>query len=486
MTRRLARLPIGVRPLNIPSNLATFRAAPAVASIRHFHDRAFEFDSAEFEVSPDGNTLTKRALVMVEGVHVDSAKRKHEFSADRVQRIADNTNAFLESGGRVPWQRDHKKGQPDNLGDLEGLLETRIITAKDLPDPRLKNLVGKLGAFTTELVAKGRDVVQQILAGRIKTLSPGIDVVSDVIREISATPTPAIVGLSTFARTPAVRRKADFALTWDEMEAETADMDGLKEEFEQLGETFWSLITNISQSSEDELQGADPVELQFNAIDEYNARIADLLQLNTPPEDPMAQDPNAQGLPDQGYAAQRGGRFSEFSIEAIEAEFRKPRRDRGRKRGKRTSLVQKLVGTTTAGRVARGAAAAGAIGGAVALARRGRGKGAPDPTKYVNAPGESLSALGGRGAQKQLKGGRKDTSYRTGNLGKERTTPPYYAMQNANRKKKSRAMGSLTWENNRQREQSRGMRLRPERGVRALPSKRGTIGPDLKPRKKKK
>lgn len=92
-----------------------------------FSSPTFGLCSAEFE-SESPNQITKRALVMVEGEHIDSAKRRHVFDAERIKRIAERTNNWLSQGGRVPWQRDHKKTQQDNIGDLEGGLEVRVIT----------------------------------------------------------------------------------------------------------------------------------------------------------------------------------------------------------------------------------------------------------------------------------------------------------------------------------------------------------------------
>jgi hypothetical protein len=69
------------------------------------------------------------------------------------------------------------------------------------------------------------------------------------------------------------------------------------------------------------------------------------------------------------------------------AEFRRPRRDRGRKRGKQ--LRDKVLGTTTAGRVSRGVAAGGVLLGVGAIARKSNQKPfvpkadrAPNPYRY--------------------------------------------------------------------------------------------------------
>lgn len=231
---------------------------------------------AEFnEEEDDPHTLTKEALVMVEGNHIDSAKRSHNFSRDRILQIVKNTNNFISQGGRVPWQTDHDKKQAANIGDLEGILEARVITEEDLPNPKLRNLVGKMGAFA-QLVAKGIDVVSQVVSGRIKTLSPGIDVTTDTIKEISATPQPAIVGLSVFRHPSA---SADFALTWEEADSGQGQIDAIHEEYRELLEQFWNIATAISQADEATLQGEDPAALMTNAIGGLTTRLSSLFGL---------------------------------------------------------------------------------------------------------------------------------------------------------------------------------------------------------------
>ena len=101
----------------VGSARAHFKAKPTV--VEFFHDVASL--SGEFSASSD--RIEKAALLMVEGEHVDSKSRRHEFSASRVEEIAKNTNQLLSSGGRVPWQKDHSKRQDDNIGDLTGQVE---------------------------------------------------------------------------------------------------------------------------------------------------------------------------------------------------------------------------------------------------------------------------------------------------------------------------------------------------------------------------
>lgn len=363
------------------------------ADIRLFNDDAFLLSRSEFDSGDDENTITKRALVMVEGQHTDSAKRKHFFSSDRVAELVENTNALLNSGGRVPWQRDHKKDQDSNIGDLEGLLELRVITLDDVPDPRLiKKLVGKVGAFATKLVAKGKDVVDQIVAGRISTLSPGIDIATNTIREISATPTPAIIGLRTFRRHDG---SANFALTFEEAEAEQADVNANKKEYQKITDTFWNIVSSIASATEDQLQGQDSIELQYEAVNEMASRLIEMLGLeatensSVTPTEPQPNAMKPKGIPMPDYLQKQksqlppGGKanMSAYTMADMaklmysngsNAEFAKGRKRGSRNRKRKSGLRDRIIGKTVVGRAARLAALAGA-GAAVRYGGAGLG-----------------------------------------------------------------------------------------------------------------
>lgn len=263
--------------------------------LKFFQGTSSALTAAEFD-SGEEDSIVKEALLMVEGIHIDSKKRRHQFPRERIQRIANNTNNFVASGGRVPWQQDHKKDQSSNLGDLlEDGVELRVITPQDLPNPRSKHLLGKLGIFG-KLIGRGADVVSQVVAGRVKTLSPGIDVATDTIKEISATPTPAIVGLSTFA------------LSWEDIEQEGEEIAQQREDYDELCDKFWDLIQGIQMSGEEELQGSNPTDLMFGAVDGFAQRLTDLLGLNEQQEEEQEGTAQPQQMGGNNGAAPQGNR----------------------------------------------------------------------------------------------------------------------------------------------------------------------------------
>lgn len=380
--------------------------------VEHFSSPYFglcTFADGDEQVSDD--KIVKSALVMVEGHHRDSNNRDHVFSAARVKRIADRTNEWLMNGGRVPWQRDHKKDQLNNIGDLEGTLEVRRITEADLPNPRLTGLVGKIGAFTTSLVAKGKDVVAEVLAGRIKTLSPGIDIENDVIKEISATPTPAIVGLSTFKKA-----EAKFALTLADAKAEEEQEGQLEESLKELAEMIAETAGSIMSATEEDLQGASPEDLLYQLVQDAADEIATTLGLgdaNSPPyADPSQQynpyqPPGMMGqtgmrpaAPMPGYLQKqqgfsRGDKYASFTLAGIErAEFFSNPFNRRR---------QPTLGERIGGAVGTAVKGAALIGGGAAAIRYG-GAGLKGAIRGGRIGLKMANKFGATGVQKGMAG----------------------------------------------------------------------------------
>lgn len=227
----------------------------------------------------EDNTISKKALILVEGNHIDSKKREHNFPVERLFRIAENTNREFERGIRIPVLKDHSKTIDSTVGDLNSAVEVRAISSSDIANSRYSNLIGKIGLFASDVLIKSKDVIEKVKEGLISTISPGVDIMTDTIREISLTSTPAIVGMSLFSYDTE-------ALTWDDMEQSKMQMDEVKEEFEDLGEHFLCLIRNIYSAGEDQLGEESPVNLVNDALQTYFEKVVELLGLdNLEPEE---------------------------------------------------------------------------------------------------------------------------------------------------------------------------------------------------------
>lgn len=246
--------------------------------------------TGNFSVDESG-VLTKQALCFVEGEHTDNQGRKHVFDVNRLKEIAQNTWSFFSSGANIPVLKDHKNDTDHTIGSVEGEWIVRPITADDITNPRNSNLIGKMGLFSTQVLLKTQDAVSAVANGVINTISPGLDFVSNTIREISLTPKPAIVGMSLFEE----------ALTWEELEQSEKDYDQLKEQFGTISDYFLQLVKNIL--TEQNLENKDAYLL--NAIDGYNAKLVEMLEINVGSEQELyGQYPNQ---PMQNYPHQMMG-----------------------------------------------------------------------------------------------------------------------------------------------------------------------------------
>lgn len=278
------------------------------------------------------SSLAKPALIFVEGQHTDSNKRTHHFTKDRIQRIVANTNEFFNQGRRIPFQLDHKKDQSNNIGDVESEFYTKTITAEDLPDPRHTHLLGKLGVFVDNVVAKGAEVVQKVLDKKIKTLSPGIDPATESFIEVSATPIPAIVGPSLFSKggvqedniisfessflgdvtivsKEKPRAQKGKAFSFEQLKELNKNMDEVRKEFGMAADGLFKILSDIRSSSEEELQGLNPVQASYDAIEDFVEMMEEMFNLAEEEEKGVSE----QGVPNTSRPFPVGVQPSDFS-----------------------------------------------------------------------------------------------------------------------------------------------------------------------------
>lgn len=236
--------------------------------------------TADFSVDNNGS-LTKQALCFVEGKHKDNQGREHEFTVERLNRIAGNTNSHFSSGSTIPVLKDHKKDVDNTVGGVEGEWIVRPIEKDDIKNPNNSNLIGKMGLFTNNVILKSKDTIEKVSSNILNTISPGLDFVADTIREISLTPMPAIKGMSLF----------NDPITWEELEQTENDYEQLKEQFDLHTDHFFKIIKNIL--SEQNLENKDAYIL--NAIDGYNVKLMQMLEVNPQQE----EDGYGQQMPQQ-------------------------------------------------------------------------------------------------------------------------------------------------------------------------------------------
>ncbi|MCC5616368.1 hypothetical protein LC605_15075 [Nostoc sp. CHAB 5836] len=279
------------------------------------------FDSAgglvAFGSYEQGNFIIKNALLLVEGTQKDNKGRVHEFPAHRIQKLTDNTNAAFDSGVEIPLMIDHAKtlisssGQFNKLGKLHSRVEGRIIQERDLPNPKLRDLIGKYGMFGKFLI---NHYVDEVRKGLIKPLSPGIDLDTERVAEASAVAFPAIHGPALFRAAESV---ANFSISYAEAKEQYGLTRKVKAEAQEAFDIMFRVLTDVDMSDPNEMIGITPSALKLKAAADFYADLLQILrldqeQIEVEPEqltniDPYAPMPEAY---EQQYSseavAQRG------------------------------------------------------------------------------------------------------------------------------------------------------------------------------------
>jgi hypothetical protein len=268
-------------------NVAEFKRASKdrVAYFKGANGNALFFDGSMETMGNDG--ITKKALVAVEGVFEDSGGVPHTFSVDRLNTIADHTNAALSAGNVIPVCKDHNKTFDSTVGKVEGSAYTKPIELSDLPNSKSTHLLGKIGLFLEDVHIKAANAVNSVADGIVTSVSMGLnlDPKDHRIMELSLVPIPAIPNMGLFKH-----KSANFsmdedddsqAFTWEDLEADSMAMDELEEEFDDLSKQLWTLLKNIYTS--DAINITDISVLKqyvFSALNGYSVRVMDVLGLN--------------------------------------------------------------------------------------------------------------------------------------------------------------------------------------------------------------
>ena len=230
--------------------------------------------------------LIKNALVLIEGTHKDNQGVIHEFPSDRILRIAQRTNAAMSQGVEIPLMTDHSKqligdnGELKKLGVFVSPFECRVIREEDLPNPKMRHLLGKLGAFSR---AKILNKVNEVQSKLINLLSPGVDLRSERLAEVSAVAFPAIHGPALFAA-PAVQ-DLSFASVKEEQEMFKKQREDLDDAFE----IFVQTLQRIQRASPEQLATISPEQLLLSAIDAFSIELKERLGINPFPGSPEMQ-----------------------------------------------------------------------------------------------------------------------------------------------------------------------------------------------------
>lgn len=229
----------------------------------------------------------KKALILAEGHWTDNKNRPHVFDKARLFEIVKNTNNIFNTGYKIPLLKDHNKTTDSVIGELDSPVEIREITEEDITSDRFRHLIGKLGVFASKVLISSSDAINKIQENLINTISPGIDIVENCIKEISATPIPAIPGMSLFSRSNAYfsSSNGEDSLYWDEDDNPETQVDNLnyvytefKLEFDKLSNKYLKIVYNIIKAPTEKIanMGTTRLELMEDALDNYVHELEEL------------------------------------------------------------------------------------------------------------------------------------------------------------------------------------------------------------------
>ncbi len=253
--------------------------------------------------------ITKDAILMLEGTLPDSKGVVHTFTADRLAQIADNTNAALQEGVKLPVLLEHEKTALATVGNANNAeLYVKTVTEEDIAkiNPKATKLLGKAALFVRNLVIQTPEVVSKVLEGTASSVSMGLDLLTDSLKEISLVGIPAWEHATLYAKH--TQKDAKFsALTWDEDGEQEDTLEEKEEEYEKLTEQLWGYLRNIYTADEAELKGKDPSQLVDVTLYGFVERVKKLLDLDGlgADSDVVAQQAQAQGVGMPTYKASK-------------------------------------------------------------------------------------------------------------------------------------------------------------------------------------
>ena len=247
--------------------------------------------------------VTKDAILMLEGTLPDSKGVVHTFTAERLEQIAANTNAALEQGVKLPVLLEHEKTALATVGNGNNAeLYVKEVTEEDLNkiNPKAKKLLGKAALFVRNLVIQTPEIVNKVIDGTASSVSMGLDLLTESLKEISLVGIPAWEHASLYHKGTAKFS----ALTWDDDSTNDDDLEEKEEEYEKLSEQLWGYLRNIYSADEAELKGQDPSKLVDVTLYGFVERVKKLLDLNGE-EDDATPESTAQGSPMPTYRASK-------------------------------------------------------------------------------------------------------------------------------------------------------------------------------------
>lgn len=294
-------------------------------TIIHFNTIPTPLKEVENE---DPNSLTKEGLIFYSTEdgkpHIDSRKKAHNFSPDKIYELVNNTNKHFDmSEIGIPVLTEHQKNINNVVGFIESPVEARVIDETYTKgNPKLKHLLGRVGVFVKDVVIKTPEIIDRMRRGLAKTVSAGIDLDSFSIKELSLVALPAIPNATLYSyhgskSTPnpsgtvlpnmkkiknknlliakGITNVSNYALSLEEALNESQSIEEQREEAMKIFSAFLKVVEDANQMDEEEMSSMgiqDPSELIQSAVDDLSMRLTEMFL--SPPEELTAPVTPAQ------------------------------------------------------------------------------------------------------------------------------------------------------------------------------------------------
>jgi hypothetical protein len=252
--------------------------------------RNFNIISSFSDIENSG--LVKSGLLFYEGKHKDNKGREWVVPPDMIEEIVNNTNQKLEEANLNVFL-EHSKTSKDHIGEIVGNVEARPITKTDVvKNPKLKNLVGRLGIFSSGIEIREPEIIDKLKKGLGKSVSCGIDFASNVIRELSLVGIGSLPGAALFS--------LNRSTSLNEYLQNKSQQDNQVEELHALLDDLYQVILNINNLSDSELEFKNREYYYVNVINEFTEHLQNKLPLIL--DEQQSYQQNLNNLNTQNYS----------------------------------------------------------------------------------------------------------------------------------------------------------------------------------------
>jgi hypothetical protein len=220
-----------------------------------------------------GDFIHKKILIMPAGRHKSNDGREHNITPEDIQEYAYNTNLAMDRGVELPLIFDHAKksiredGKLAKFGEVISDIVCRVVTERDLPNPKMRHLLGEVAAFAEVEI---RDRVSDVQKGLIKLLSPGLNLEEKRFVEVSSVLFPAIHGPALFSA----------ALDYKTIRKQSEEFGQTERLLDPRYADFLSALRNIDSADNEQLFGNDKNALRLQAINDFRADLVEVLGLD--------------------------------------------------------------------------------------------------------------------------------------------------------------------------------------------------------------